>query len=85
MNEQARKHLEAAKELIKNNDVINASIEATNAINADETCFEAYMIRGEISRSFGDVKGATEDMRNAIKYAPADVLKRLDGSYNNFK
>lgn len=75
-------HLENAKEAIKSKDLITATIEATAAINEDENCAEAYIIRAQLSIMFGDREGAAKDFQKAAEINP-DILSGLSGEYKN--
>ena len=78
MNEYFEKAIEAFKE----KDLITATVQATKAIEQDNTCYEAYLLRGQISMAFGDKKGATEDMKRALELKP-ELLEKLNGTFNN--
>lgn len=75
-------HLQAAIEALKHHDMITASVEATKAIEADPSCYEAYILRGQISMAFGDTKGASDDMRRALELNP-DLQSQITGEYKN--
>lgn len=75
-------HLELAKEAVKNNDVLTASVEATKAIEENPDNYEAYVLRGQICMAFGDKKGAAEDLQRAIEINP-DLLSLINGEYKN--
>lgn len=73
-------HIEQAKQAIKDKDIITASIEATRAIEENPECYEAYILRSQISMMFGDKDGAAKDMQQAIALCP-ELLKTLNGEY----
>lgn len=75
-------HLESAKEAIKNKDLITATVEATAAINEDERCAEAYIIRAQLSIMFGDREGAANDFKKAAELNPS-LLDSINGEYKN--
>lgn len=73
-------HIENAKEAVKNKDLITASVEATLAINEDPQCYEAYLLRSQISMVFGDKTGAATDMQRAVEICP-ELLNKISGEY----
>ena len=75
-------HLELAKEAIKNKDLITATVEVTAAINEDERCAEAYIIRAQLSIMFGDREGAAKDFEKAVEIDPL-LLEGINGEYKN--
>lgn len=75
-------HLELAKEAIKKNDILTASVEATKAIEAEPQNYEAYILRGQISMAFGDKKGATEDLKKAVELNP-ELLNQMNGEFKS--
>ena len=75
-------HLQAAIEAVQRKDMITATVEATKAIQEDPDCYEAYIIRGQISMAFGDKRGAAEDMKRALEIRP-DLQEQLNGQYQN--
>lgn len=75
-------HLQAAIEAVQRNDMITATVEATKAIQGNPDCYEAYIIRGQISMAFGDKRGAAEDMKRALEIRP-DLQEQLNGQYKN--
>lgn len=75
-------HLESAKEALKNGDPITASVEATRAIEENDRCYEAYLLRSQISMNFGDKNGAAEDLKKAISIHP-ELLNSLNGEYKS--
>lgn len=74
-------HLQMAKDALKRNDIILASVEATKAIEMDADCYEAYIIRGQISMAFGDKKGAADDFKRALEINP-ELQEQLNGKYS---
>lgn len=77
-----KKHLELAKEAIRNKDILTASVEATKAIEADPHNYEAYILRGQISMAFGDKKGASEDLKKAVELNP-ELLNEMNGEFKS--
>ena len=75
-------HLQAAIEAVQRKDMITATVEATKAIQEDPDCYEAYIIRGQISMVFGDKRGAAEDMKRALEIRP-DLQEQLNGQFRN--
>lgn len=75
-------HLQAAIEAVQRKDMITATVEATKAIQEDPDCYEAYIIRGQISMAFGDKRGAAEDMKRALEIRP-DLQEQLNGQFQN--
>ena len=75
-------HLQAAIEAVQRKDMITATVEATKAIQEDPDCYEAYIIRGQISMAFGDKRGAAEDMKRALEIRP-DLQEQLNGQFRN--
>lgn len=75
-------HLQAAIAAMQRNDMITATIEATKAIQSDPQCYEAYIIRGQISMAYGDKRGAAEDMKRALELRP-DLQEQLSGQFKN--
>jgi len=82
METKTNSHLEAAKDAVKTKDLITATVEATAAINEDETCVEAYLIRAQLSMMFGDREGAAKDFQKAAELNP-EILNSLSGEYKN--
>ena len=76
------KHLQTAKEAVQQKDMIKALVEATKAIETEPDCYEAYIIRGQISMMFGDKNGAAEDMCRALEIKP-ELQSQLTGSFKN--
>lgn len=77
-------HLDLAKEAIKKQDLITATVEATAAINEDAQCAEAYIIRAQLSIMFGDREGAANDFAKAAELNP-NLLDGLSGEYRNLE
>lgn len=75
-------HLQAAIAAMQRNDMITATVEATKAIQSDPQCYEAYIIRGQISMAYGDKRGAAEDMKRALELRP-DLQEQLSGQFKN--
>lgn len=75
-------HLQAAIAAVQRKDMITATIEATKAIEDDSQCYEAYIIRGQISMAYGDKRGAAEDMQRALELRP-DLQEQLSGQFKN--
>ncbi len=75
-------HLQAAIEALQHKDMITATVEATKAIQDDPQCYEAFIIRGQISMAYGDKRGAAEDMRRALELKP-DLQEQLNGQFKN--
>ena len=75
-------HLQAAIAAMQRNDMITATVEATKAIQSDPQCYEAYIIRGQISIAYGDKRGAAEDMKRALELRP-DLQEQLSGQFKN--
>lgn len=75
-------YLEKAIQAFNEKDFITATVQATKAIEQDNNCYEAYMLRGQISMAFGDQKGATEDMKRALELKP-ELLEKLNGVFKN--
>ena len=75
-------YLEKAIQAFNEKDFITATVLATKAIEQDNNCYEAYMLRGQISMAFGDQKGATEDMKRALELKP-ELLEKLNGVFKN--
>ena len=75
-------HLQAAIAAMQRNDMITATVEATKAIQSDPQCYEAYIIRGQISMAYGDKCGAAEDMKRALELRP-DLQEQLSGQFKN--
>ena len=82
MGRKRNEHLIAAKEAIKKGDLITATVEATAAINEDDTCVEAYVIRAQLSMAFGDREGASKDFQCAVELNPA-LLDSINGEFKN--
>ncbi len=75
-------HLQAAIAAMQRKDMITATVEATKAIQSDPQCYEAYIIRGQISMAYGDKRGAAEDMKRALELRP-DLQEQLSGQFKN--
>lgn len=75
-------HLELAKEAIRKQDILTASVEATKAIEEQPDNYEAYLIRGQISMAFGDKTGAAEDLQKAVELNPS-LLTQMSGEFKN--
>ncbi len=75
-------HLQAAIQAVQNKDMLTAAVEATKAIETNPDCYEAYIIRGQISMAFGDKRGAADDMRRALEIKP-DLQEQLNGQFKN--
>ncbi|MCR5313260.1 MAG: hypothetical protein K6E54_06425 [Bacteroidaceae bacterium] len=82
MERNENSHLDLAKEAVKRGDLITATVEATAAINEDEKCEEAYIIRAQLSMSFGDREGAAKDFQKAAELNPS-LLEHLSGEFKN--
>jgi tetratricopeptide (TPR) repeat protein len=63
-------HYERAKTLVEANDRAGALAELNEALAAQPTLFQAYLLRGEVRQQQGELEAAIADFSKAIEHLP---------------